>query len=252
MTDLQVPETWTKEFFGTVFIEIFERLGKFNTTNQDLPALITIMQQAPGAKILDVPCGFGRIAGPLHQAGYIVTGVDASQDLLAYARLHHPGPSYHHGDMRDAFTPGYDVVLNLWTSFGYFEERADDLRALQAWYDCLKTGGKLIMELSDLERAQTQNRAQDLATRTTSSRSSYHKREINGVIDEVWIDWNAQLARTRFTYGDKQIVGKNYIYSQAELQTMLDITGFVNIEFYGGFDKHPKQANDRLVIVGTK
>lgn len=241
---IKIPAAWPKRFFGLPFIEIFERLGKFDTTENDVEQIIAFINR-PGGKILDVPCGFGRISGPLHQKGYQVTGIDTSEYLLSYARERFPGPVYHNLDMRIPIESDFDAVLNLWTSFGYFDDRLEDRKAVKSWYGALKPGGVLIMEYSDLARAQAENPP-------GSNAISYRKREQNGVVDEVWISWADQIATTRYTLGSQQIIGKTYIYSKEELLILLTDVGFESIESFGGFDKRPKRPSDRLVLYAHK
>ena len=102
-----------------------------------------------GARILDVPCGQGRHAHLLAEAGYDVDGLDYSRDLLAVARKRGTGPNlrYTQGDMRrlpSRWTDRFDAVLNLFTSFGFFTHPADDAQVVREFARVLKPGGLLI------------------------------------------------------------------------------------------------------------
>lgn len=99
-----------------------------------------------GARILDVPCGQGRHAHLLAEAGYDVHGIDLSRDLLALAlkRGTGPGLKYTRGDMRKlpgAWTERFDAVINIFTSFGFFLDPADDARVMHEFARVLKPGG---------------------------------------------------------------------------------------------------------------
>jgi ubiquinone/menaquinone biosynthesis C-methylase UbiE len=102
-----------------------------------------------GARILDVPCGQGRHAHLLAEAGYDVHGVDLSRDLLALAvkRGTGTGLKYTRGDMRQlptVWTGRFDAVINLFTSFGFFLDPTDDARVIAEFARVLKPGGLLI------------------------------------------------------------------------------------------------------------
>lgn len=102
-----------------------------------------------GARILDVPCGQGRHAHLLAEAGYDVDGLDYSAKLLAVARKRGTGPNlrYTKGDMRKLpgkWTKRFDAVLNLFTSFGFFAHPADDSRVVEEFARVLKPGGLLV------------------------------------------------------------------------------------------------------------
>jgi SAM-dependent methyltransferase len=102
-----------------------------------------------GSRILDVPCGQGRHAHLLAEAGFRVDGLDLSRELLARARARGTGPSlhYHRGDMRrlpGAWARRYEAVVNLFTSFGFFLDPADDERVIGEFARVLRPGGLFV------------------------------------------------------------------------------------------------------------
>jgi SAM-dependent methyltransferase len=99
--------------------------------------------------VLDVPCGQGRHSHLLAEAGFRVDGLDFSSTLLAKARARGTGPrlAYHRGDMRQLpaeWTNCFDAVLNLFTSFGFFVDPADDQRVIREFGRVLAPGGRLV------------------------------------------------------------------------------------------------------------
>lgn len=102
-----------------------------------------------GSRILDVPCGQGRHAHLLAEAGFDVDGIDYSRELLAVARKRGTGPRlrYARGDMRKMparWTGRFDAVLNLFTSFGFFAHPADDEVVVREFARVLRPGGVLV------------------------------------------------------------------------------------------------------------
>jgi len=96
-----------------------------------------------------VPCGQGRHAHLLAEAGYDVDGLDYSRDLLSVARKRGSGPNlrYTQGDMRRLpakWSGRFDAVLNLFTSFGFFGHPAEDARVIREFARVLKPGGLLV------------------------------------------------------------------------------------------------------------
>ncbi|HEY0527431.1 MAG TPA: class I SAM-dependent methyltransferase [Gemmatimonadaceae bacterium] len=111
--------------------------------------LTEILGLPVGARLLDVPCGQGRHAHLLAEAGYDVDGLDYSSELLAVAKKRGTGKTlrYTRGDMRKMparWSSRFDAVLNLFTSFGFFAHPRDDARVIREFARVLKPGGRLI------------------------------------------------------------------------------------------------------------
>lgn len=108
-----------------------------------------------GCRVLDAPCGIGRVAIPLARLGFEVTGIDLSPHLVGVAdkkaaqfKLASGRARFLVGDMRDLgskFAPSsFDVVLNVFTSIGYGPEE-DDLRYFRDARAVTRRGGLLLI-----------------------------------------------------------------------------------------------------------
>ncbi len=130
---------------------LVDSVGFKQRTRVELPFLKRVLGLRPGLRLLDICCGVGRHALPLAKAGVDVTGLDVSPLYLAEARRRAKKAGVRlrlvRGDMRRAnFDGGFDVAMNLWTSFGYFSTAAEDLAALKAARAALKPGGRFLLE----------------------------------------------------------------------------------------------------------
>jgi ubiquinone/menaquinone biosynthesis C-methylase UbiE len=111
--------------------------------------LVDLLGLPAGARLLDCPCGQGRHAHLLAEAGFRVDGLDYSKVLLHRAKARGTGPSlrYRQGDMRRlpaTWGERFDVVLNLFTSFGFFLDPRDDVRVIAEFARVLRPGGVLV------------------------------------------------------------------------------------------------------------
>lgn len=241
-----VPDDWADNFFDSGFETTFRLLGKYDSTEQDIADLVELLTLQPGDRILDVPCGFGRHSGPLSQRGYSVTGIDISAEQLAEARRRWPSASFQLCDMRNPPAETFDVILNLWTSFGYFDTREEDLAALRAWWRVLAPGGRLLMELTTLEQAWSENRKEGDGTFST-------KRVRHGDLwEDCWFDWAHQMAHVRFSRPGWVRGCRTRMYSRNDLRSALLNVGFNKVRMLGDFRGNPVSDDRRTIFIGTK
>jgi ubiquinone/menaquinone biosynthesis C-methylase UbiE len=141
-----VDPRWFESFFeADEWLLIAESRDPERT---ELEVEFVTSQIRPAGRVLDVPCGTGRVAVPLAERGFDVAGLDISESALSVARAAGPGLDFRQGDMRVLPWPdnSFDAVLNLWTSFGYFETQAEDERVLAEFARVLVPGGVLVLD----------------------------------------------------------------------------------------------------------
>src|SRR5206468_11908124 len=116
--------------------------------DQQTEFVVSALELARGARVLDLACGHGRHSARLARRGFDVTGLDVSASSLELARETEPAAEYVEGDMRklpfeDA---SFDAAINLFTAFGYFEDEADDARVLHEVSRVLRPGGSFLID----------------------------------------------------------------------------------------------------------
>lgn len=145
---------WYQGFFDEDYVAYHLRgdTARAERTQAECDAVVNALQPAPGAKILDVPCGQGRHAIELARRGYQMTGADLSEHLLGLARKAAAEAQaqvrFEHCDMRELpWENEFDYLINLWTSFGYLETDEENEAVLGNLCRALKPGGKLVLDL---------------------------------------------------------------------------------------------------------
>ncbi|WP_456460191.1 class I SAM-dependent methyltransferase [Reichenbachiella sp.] len=139
---------WFDEWFNTIYYHILYKHRDYEEAAAFLDHLIEYFNIAPAAKILDLACGKGRHSIYLNQKGFDVTGVDLSEENIKFASTKQ-NDSLHFAvhDMRNVFaTEEFDYVFNLFTSFGYFDSKEENLNVIDATIQALKPGGRFLLD----------------------------------------------------------------------------------------------------------
>jgi 2-polyprenyl-3-methyl-5-hydroxy-6-metoxy-1,4-benzoquinol methylase len=157
-------------------------------------------------RILDICCGPGRHANPLARLGYEVLGIDNNAAQIARAKADPPATAtFHTHDIRDLRSLGeeFDGVINMWASFGYFDD-ATNQRILGDIAAMLRPGGRVILDVYNRDHMRR------LAASETAERS--------GVTVRTKRSWAGNRMRVVLTYGTG--AGDDfdwYVYTPSEL-----------------------------------
>lgn len=116
-----------------------------------------VLELRPGSCVLDLCCGHGRHAIELARRGYQVTGVDLSARALRRARREAREEGldvrWQRCDMREIdFQEEFDAVINMFTSFGYFDSEEEDRRVLECVGVALRPGGRFLIDFINRDR----------------------------------------------------------------------------------------------------
>lgn len=140
---------WWEDFFDSDYVRIW---GPRSTAGEEeAAALWRILALSPGCRVLDAPCGYGRVSVPLARLGASVLGVDQSAPLLAEAAQRRADLGverlrFLRHDLRAPLAEsGFDAALNLFTSLGYGSEE-DDLAILSTLGAAVRPGGAIAID----------------------------------------------------------------------------------------------------------
>ena len=242
-------ETLTDEEFWKEFKNLLFAEEKLESSKDEIEKIIGLADLEQGSKILDMPCGVGRHSVELQKKGFEVVGVDKTSEYIEDARDEDDSGEieFIRRDMKDFRRENsFDVILNWWNSFGYFEDRKDDRQMLENIHRSLKKDGMLVMDLWSKELAAMNN-------------FSSHWTEVKGIynlekgrpkdnwkkVQRTWI--KVEKGKTvKYTWEQR-------LYSASELEKLLKKVGFSEVNFYGNVegDEFNEDA-DRLVVVADK
>src|SRR5271165_6405494 len=145
-----MPEWWT-DFFDADYFRVWGNFTNAERTAGEVDGLWQLLGLRESSRLLDAPCGFGRLSRPLAERGAIVVGVDQSKTLLQHAESQRGNVGtgrlrYLHQDLRQPLPEsGFDAAINMFSSLGYGTEE-DDLAILRNLRTALRPGGLLLVE----------------------------------------------------------------------------------------------------------
>ena len=213
--------------------------------------VLALAGMEPPIRVLDMPCGVGRHSLEFARLGCIVTGVDRTAAFLSRAqeRADDLGLKIEvlQADMRDfQRADAFDLVVNLFTSFGYFEDPADDVKVLENFYTSLRPGGVLLMDLMGKE----------VLARIFQPRDWNQLQDGSLVLEERVIKQDWSWIENRWILirdGEKREFPLSHrLYSAAELKALLADVGFENIHTYGGLNGSPYDHEARRLVLTAR
>jgi len=199
---VSLQEEWFRSWFDSPYYSMLYRHRDDAEAQYFINQLLAHVQLPPGATVLDLACGTGRHAIYLNQLGYDVTGVDLSHAKIEQAkqyeseRLH-----FLEGDIRHLECPWhYDLVLNLFTSLGYFKDLSENQQVLHGIRQAMQPEGMLVIDFFN-------------ATWLEQHITPYHEQDLNGVHFEIKkrIENGAVEKLIRITDGDRMYCFKEHV-----------------------------------------
>lgn len=163
MGEACTTKNWYQKWFNTPYYHLLYHQRDNSEAELLISNLIKELNPAQDSHFLDLACGKGRHSLYLHQQGFEVTGMDLSAESVNIAqqsaddKLH-----FICGDMREDYGQNrFDFILNLFTSFGYFENNQENLRVCSQMAKALKPGGKVLIDFLNVHQVEQGLVAQD-------------------------------------------------------------------------------------------
>jgi SAM-dependent methyltransferase len=233
------------EIFDDDYLYFYTDVLSAERSDADADLVARLLSLRPGVRVLDVPCGEGRIAGRLARRGCEVVGIDANEHFLSLARERYPEATFQHGDMRNLqYESEFDAVVNWFTSFGYFDPATND-KVLAGLARALRPDGRLLLELHNPGRLA---RLVELAG---GSSATVVERGRDLMVDRVRYDQAAGRSRTeRFIVKNGRVRKLEFSLEQVpapQLTRRLHQAGFRDVQLFGQ-DGAPFEPEGRRLI----
>lgn len=240
---------WWQSYFDAGYLREYEPMFDLAGDRRQVARLLDLLALPSGSRVLDCPCGQGRHAHLLAEAGLNVDGVDFSAPLIAAARARGTGRTlrYRRGDMRTlpaAWTGRFDAVVNLFTSFGFFADPADDARVLREFARVLKPGGVLLWHGGDRDGVMAKFVARDWWTTAdgTLVAQERHFDPLTGflTVESCW--------RGRTVHEDR--THRIRLYTPSQLAGLMRDAGLVVEQAFDSFRDRPvgRRSSEMLLL----
>jgi SAM-dependent methyltransferase len=241
---------WWRTHFSGILLDLWQSIVPSAQAARDADFLQAECRLSPGANVLDVPCGDGRVALELAGRGFRLVGVDISAGLLREARrqsgLRQLPVEWHEADMRSLPWEGaFDAAFCWGDSFGYLDDLGNQ-EFLGAVQRALKPGGQWAMEMKMV--------AEVLFPRYRAEAVG----EVGGIGVRIQRAYDPRRGRLSVEYalaraGTEETRLASYrIYSCGEVCGMLERAGFVVGRLYGGAGEPFQLGSDCLRVVAAK
>lgn len=242
-----MPKKWFQNWFSSPYYHILYNQRNDDEAEYFIDNLCSYLKPVKGSRLLDIACGRGRHSVYLNKKGYDVTGIDLSYSNIRFAQqFENEKLHFYVHDMRYLFYINYfDLALNLFTSFGYFETEKEHVNALKTFRKSLKKDGILVLDYFNSEKIIRHLTGQEV-------------KHIDGIdfyitkkISDGLIVKNISFEHKNKDYSFKEMVKA---FTLADFQRMFEKSGFRILNHFGDYslNEYDECKSDRLIFICQK
>ncbi len=248
---LSAPPNWFESFFSGLAVDFWKAVIPREATSEDVEFLWKHLGLSAGSRVLDVPCGAGRLTIPLAARGCAMTGVDISDQFLEAARgaaaEHKLSVEWRQADMRALdWKAEFDAAFCFGNSFGYLDD-AGNAAFLAAVARALRPGGRFAIDYGQTAESIFPR----LEARQEADMAGFH------FVEDTRYDLLSGRIENRFTFSrdgkSETKLASQRVYTLNEVVRLLADAGFETTGFFGSPRQEPfALGSHRLLIVGKK
>ena len=252
-TGTQPPpsKAWFESWFDSPYYEEIYDHRTLSEAQAFIERLTQHLALPSTAQILDLGCGWGRHTRSFAELGYHTTGLDLSPRLIAKARENfiRTGDSvsermtFRIGDMRDfQLNTRFDAIVNLFTSFGYFDDADQDISVLRNANRHLKDDGFLVLDYFNKEAVLLK-----LNESEYRHGPKFHTK-ISRTFENGHLFKSIEIIHPDSGQGNEIFTEKVRCYEPEELREMLNRSGFEVHHHWGNYHLTPAEQHSPRCI----
>lgn len=236
-------QQWYASWFDTPFYHILYKNRDDSEAQLFMDNLTEYLNIPEHGKILDLACGKGRHSRYLNSLGYNVTGVDLSENSISHAKQFENNTLHFDvHDMSKPYSETFDAVFNLFTSFGYFENEADNLETIKAIKANLNEYGFGVIDFLNSEFVVNNLVSENI--KTVDGIDFNQKRHIEDGYIVKTITFNTNNKNYSFQERVKALTLKDF-------ESLFEKAGVYLLDVFGDYklNKFHKNTSERLIMV---
>jgi SAM-dependent methyltransferase len=239
-------QEWFESWFDTHYYHILYKHRDEDEAEMFIRNLFTWLNVSKESKVLDLACGKGRHSIYVNSLGYTTTGVDLSPDSIKKAKFSETkNLDFFVHDMREVIADRrFDVVLNLFTSFGYFTTLKENEQVFNAVHEYLNPDGVLVIDFLNLSKVSEEMK-------------SHEVKQVEGIDFHIEKKIAEGFILKDIIFTDE---GSDYHYQEKvqalqlnDFEVMLKHANFSIKRLFGNYELDPfTEDSERLIIIAQK
>ena len=232
-------------WFDSKYYHILYKNRNHQEARKFIKKLIKHLKLKRKSKVLDAGCGKGRHSIEIEKLGHIVTGVDLSKNSIKFAKkFENSNLDFIVHDILKPLNMEFDAVLNLFTSFGYYE-RDKDLEILLSLQKNLNINGIGVIDFFNIKTVK------DNLVKKEEVILENIKFKIVREIDKLSVTKEISFSDNNIDFKFKESVNT---LSIIDFENYFKKTNLEIIQIFGDYDlnKFKKDTSPRLIIIFKK
>lgn len=245
---MSTTKEWFATWFDTPYYHILYKNRNDKEAQDFMDKLVAQLKLNNDNRCLDLACGKGRHAKYLNSIGLNVVGLDLSPNSILQAqKFSNERLQFDVHDMREVYKENYfDVVFNLFTSFGYFDNEDENQKVINSIYEMLTPQGILVIDFMNVNKVIQQLVKEE-------------RKEVEGIqfdITRVY-DGNHIFKTISFTDDKNEkntFTERVQALSLPTFERLLEKGNFELTHRFGNYQLDPfdKDSSDRLILIAKK